>query len=112
MSGKLFEELGEKPLNVEATRLGKCGSSGSGKLRPVKVSLSSSTIVQQIIRKARNLRSSEKYKQVYLTPDRTIEERVTQKKLVLDLKKKKTDEPDKRHYLKDGQICSEDKSAN
>ena len=52
---ELFEELGEKP-----TRLGISGSSRSDKQRPVKVVLSGSTIVKQIMRKA---------KKVFLTPD-------------------------------------------
>ena len=105
--GELFKELDEKP-KLEAARLGKSGSTRS---RPVKVSLSSSVNVQQIMRKARNLRLSEEYKTVFLTPDRSAEERVIQKQLVLDLKKRKSDEPDKIHYLKDGEICSKDKSV-
>ena len=42
---EVFESLGEKP-RVEASRLGKKSGSAT---RPVKVTLSSSTIVQQIL---------------------------------------------------------------
>ena len=107
---EVFEQLCEKPT-VEATRLGRSKSPGSNKPRPVKVTLSSSTIVQQIIRKARNLRSTDKYKTVFVAPDRSVEQRALQKQLVTDLKKKKKEEPNKRHYLKGGQICSQDITA-
>ena len=100
---KVFGQLEEKP-KIEACRLGKKSSS----TRPVKVTLSSSTIVQQILAKARNLRQSEDYKHIFLSPDRSVEERALHKQLVLDLKKKKEEEPGKRHYIKGGQLCSVD----
>ena len=99
----VFEELGEKP-KVEASRLGMKSCSS----RPVKVTLSSPTIVQQILAKARNLRKSEKHKSIFLSPDRSMEQRALQKQLVLDLKKKKQEEPNKRHYIKGAQLCSVD----
>ena len=40
-----------------------------GAVRPVTVSLSSSNIVQQILAKSRNLRRTEKFKSVFLSPD-------------------------------------------
>jgi hypothetical protein len=98
---KVFEQLGEKP-KIEVCRLGKKSSS----TRPVKVTLSSSTFVQQILSKARNLRQSEDFKHIFLSPDRSVEERALHKQLVMDLKKKKEEEPGKRHFIKGGQLCS------
>ena len=57
------------------------------------------------MKKVRNLQLTEKNKTFFLTPDRSVEELVIQKQLVLDLEKKKSDELDKMHYLKDGEIC-------
>ncbi len=99
----IFDELGEKP-RFEAVRLGQ---KKTGKTpRPVKVSLSSSDAVQQMLRKARNLRKSVKYKNVFMAPDRCVEERALQKTLVLDLKRKRREEKDKRHFIKGGEIQS------
>ena len=43
---------------------------------------------------------------VYLTPDRTAEQRAEHRKLVEQLKKKGKDEPARQHDIKGGHICS------
>ncbi len=106
----VFEELGEKP-KFDAIRLGK-KSTGSKTPRPVKVSLTSSASVQQLLVKARGLRQSTSHRTVFITPDRCIEERAEHKQLVQDLRQKRKEEPEKRHYLKGGVICSVDISPN
>jgi hypothetical protein len=73
--------------------------------RPVKVTLSSAATVQQILGKSRKLRTSQ-YDSVYLTPDRTAEQRAEHRQLVEQLKKKGKDEPGRHHYIKAGQIFS------
>ena len=99
---EVFESLGEKP-RVEASRLGKKSKAA---IRPVKVTFSSSTIVQQILRKSANLCKSEKFKNVYLSPDRTPEERAQHKELVLELKRRTEAEKDKKLFIRGGKICS------
>ena len=74
--------------------------------RPVKVTLTSSTIVQQILTRERHLRSSELFSKVFISPDRSPEERTEQQKLVLELTKRSNDEPDKIHFIKGGKVCS------
>ena len=81
----VLESLGEKP-RVEACRIGKKSPSAT---RPVKVSLSSSSIVQQILKNSSKLSGTEKFKRVFLAPDRTAEERAHRKELVLELMKQK-----------------------
>ena len=99
---EVFESLGEKP-RVEASRLGKKSGSAT---RPVKVTLSSSTIVQQILKKSSKLSRTDKFKTVYLAPDRTAEERAQHKELVVELKKRTEAEKDKKLFIKGGKICS------
>ncbi len=100
---QVFQYLGEKP-KIEARRL---GNSTKKSVRPVKVTMSSASMVQQVLAKSSKLRSSDNYKTVFLSPDRTDEQRTQQRKLVLELKRKKTDTgPGWRHFIKDGQICS------
>ncbi len=104
--GEVFESLDEKP-RIEASRLGK--KSGTG-VRPVKVRLSTSSAVQQILQKSRNLRKIKQFEKVFLSPDRTLEQRAQRKELVKELKKKSETEPGKTFYIRRGQICSTDKN--
>jgi hypothetical protein len=105
---EIFEHLGVKP-RVEASRFGVKSKSPKSP-RPIKVTLSSSTVARQILLclKARNLRLSDSYKSIFVVPDRSIEQRAQQKELVNGLKRKKAEEPNKRHYIKGGQVCSSD----
>lgn len=101
--GEIFEHLGEKP-KLEASRLGK--KSVQATVRPVKVTLSSSTCVKLILSKARQLRSSEKFRTVFLSPDRTLEERSKHKELVAELKQKIIQEPHVKHFIREGKIVT------
>ena len=65
--------------------------------------------MQQILSKGRNLRRSAQYKTVFISPDRSPAERVEQKNLVSELKKKAVEVPTQRHYIKGGQLISIDK---
>ena len=76
---------------MEVQRLGKKKTSTS--TRPVKVRLSSSLIVHQIVYNARKVRLSAKFKTVFLSPDRSIEERKVRKELITDMKAKTLAEP-------------------
>ncbi|KAL5263570.1 hypothetical protein ACHWQZ_G008816 [Mnemiopsis leidyi] len=99
---EVMESLGEKP-RVEACRIGKKSPSTT---RPVKVSFSSSSIVQQILKKSSKLSGSEKFRRVFLAPDRTAEERAQHKQLVLELKRRAEVEKDKKLIIRGGKICS------
>ena len=106
---EIFEQLGEKP-RLESRRLGKKRSNSA--VRPVKVSLSSSNFVKQILEKSRNLRQTDNFKTVFLSPDRTPDARIQHKELVSKLKEKLTLEPQKRHFIKEGKICSVDNTVS
>ncbi len=106
----LFSELDEKP-RISASRLGKTGtrSSTPTRPRPVKVSLSSTTAVRQILSKTGKLKSVNRFRAVYVCPDRSIEERTARKGLIMELKQAIDKEPNRRHYIAGGMIHSEDK---
>ena len=106
--GELFEAISEKP-RFEVCRVGKKISGGTA--RPVKVTTSSATIVDHILYKAKRLKQTIKFKTVFLSPDRSLEQREKHRQLVLDLKKKTLEEPSKKHYIKNGTIVSVEKSA-
>ena len=58
----------------------------------------------QILSKAKRLREVEGYKTVYLSPNRTPEERVARQKLVAELKQKRTGDPNSRYFIRKGEI--------
>ena len=102
----VFEEIGLKP-KLEAQRIGKKKTASA--TRPVKVCVSSSLIVQQILVNAKTLRKSAKYKTVFLSPDRTPEQREARKELIVSMRTKAIAEPNKKFYIKGGQILSTDR---
>jgi hypothetical protein len=104
---EVFQEIGEKP-RVEACRFGKPKSSNVA--RPVKVTAACATIINQILAKSRSLRKLEKYKTVFVSPDRSLEQRLTQRQLVTDMKKLNSEHPDKVHFIRDSRIITVDKT--
>ena len=106
---KSLNILDKKP-KIEASRLGKKRSDSA--TRPVKVSLPSPFIVQQILSKSKNLRDNDKFRTVFWSPDRTLAQRTQHKELVDQLKIKKTQESQKRHFIKGGKVCSVVISSN
>ena len=97
----VLEILGEKP-KFKATRIGQQGA-GNTK-RPIKVSFRDSNVSRQVLKKASRLRSSDSHSSVYISPDRTIEQRNIHRDLVIELKRKRTDEPDKTHFIRNGRV--------
>ena len=104
---KLLTAIGEKP-RIDACRLGK--KRLDNKIRPVKVTATSSTVVAQILSKAKLLRNKRGYGEVYLSPDRTPEQRLKQKQLVVELKQLVIDKPGQKHYISGGRIHSVDET--
>ena len=83
---------GEKP--VVTSTVAKMGSKRAYRyIRPIKFTLSSSGVVNQVLREAKLLRSKEGFKSVHMCPDRTIEKRRAYKILLEELKLKSKAEP-------------------
>ena len=100
---EVFEQIDEKP-HFKAVRVGEKTAEKS-RSRPVKVSLGNSWTVHQILIKAKELRLSQNQKNVFISPDRSFEERATHKQLVQQLKEKVRKEPEKRYFIRSGRIC-------
>ena len=101
----IFEELEEKPL-FRAERVGRKTSEDSD--RPVKVSMDSSIIVSDILKKSKDLKRSV-FSHVYLKPDRTLEQRLKHREIVAELKKSIQEAPEKHHFIKNGEVCHQEK---
>ena len=82
----------------------------SDSIRPIKVTLGSSDSVKQVLSKAKSLKnlkgSYQVFSKVYLSPDRSREERTKHRKLVEEMKLLISKEPSKHHYIRNGEIVS------
>ena len=95
-----------RPSVREISFVGKQSAGTSS--RPIKVKLSSPSIVKTVLGQAKLLKNSDKLKSVFVKPDLSIEERTERRQLVKDLKQRRKSEPDKRHYIKGWAVHSED----
>ena len=71
--GQVFSELSEKPK----FQAGRMGTKKDDATRPVLVQLRTGEIATQLLKKVSALRKSERFKDVYVCPDRTIEQRAS-----------------------------------
>ena len=94
---ELFESVGEKP-KFEAKRVG--GVKQGTSTRPVKVVLRNNVAARQIVGKANKLREVAKFQGVFVNPDRTPGQREERRVLVTELKRRRVEEPSKRHYIR------------
>lgn len=105
----IFESVDEKPQIEEVVRVGKPVTGGPP--RPIKVSLRSAMVAMQILRNAKRLKESTDFGGVFISPDRSREERIEHKKLVEQLRAKQQQEPSSYHYIWSGVIYSKDRTT-
>ncbi len=99
----VFQYVSEKPRVTKCSRIGK---KKSGTARAIKVTLCSSDSVHRILRKSGQLKNAADYKTVFLSADRTFEEREARKKLVDELKQKRKSNPELQHLIRNNNIIS------
>ena len=86
----LLDKLEEKS---RTTGCGRIGKSKPGVSRPIQFKVSSSDTVYQILRIAKLLKDAEGHNRVFIWPDRTVEEQISRQKLVIELKEKRSADP-------------------
>ena len=96
-------ELNQKP-RISVCRVGV--DSCEEKSRPVKVTVDNSPVVTAILNRAKQLKNSDQYASVFLSPDRTPKQREERKHLVVELKRRVIAEPDKRHLIRRGAVVT------
>ena len=105
----VLSRLNEKPRIVSCSRIGKDALVGeTATCKPVRVKLSGTDHVRQILKKTATLRNVEGCTRIYICPDRTTEQRVAHRKLVEEMKKKKISEPGKQHFIRRNVVVSSD----
>ncbi len=98
----------EKPVIVSCSRIGQSNSDSEIK-RPIRLRLKSSAMAYQLLKKAKMLKDIDGFKSVYISPDRTFEERASRRELVTQLKEKRLTVTDskQRYFIRKGKIVSE-----
>ena len=103
----VFQEIGEKP-RMEASRLGE-KKDNAARSRPVRVTLFNAATTKLILAKTKALKKTARFSSVYITPDRSPEQRETHRQLVQELKKRTAERSTERHYISGGRVWSADK---
>ena len=98
---KLFEELQEKPKVTTTKRIGERNEK---RPRPLLVSLEKRATLLALLKKARNLKDSEQFLDVYLSPDLTPSELKEQKALRSTLKRLRLEDPDGCYFIRNNVI--------
>lgn len=105
---EILEHLNEKPRISNCCRI---GNSIPDRSKPIRFSLSSSDLAQQILKKSKDLKNIAGFNQIYICPDRSYEDRLIFKKLVVEMKEKRTSEPNKIHFIRNYKIVSCEKNT-
>ena len=121
VTSQLFNEIDAFPTTrvLTVTRIGPVKPLGETettrpRCRPIKVTLASPEAMKFVMSKAKKLKQNpyKEYQNIYLSPDRSREERAAHKSLVAQLKQKITDDPKKYHIIRDGKIKTVDKKLS
>ena len=91
----------ERPVITDYWRVGQ---QASKKISPIKLSVKNTDIVYQILRKAKRLKDIDGYKAVYISLNRTNYERISRRKLVSELKRKRLEDPSSRYFIRKYEI--------
>ena len=97
----VLSRLGENPMFSIPQRVGILNGQ---KVRPVKIAFTSATVVTGLLRKSHLLRTADGYSSVYISPDRSMEERTVRKELVNVLRRKRNEKPDLKFAIRDGKV--------
>ena len=82
----------------------RLGKYKEGSDRPVKLRLCGKDFRDQVLSSKKGLKNSDRHKNVYISPDRSPEEREERRKLVEELKERKGAEPGKTFGIRGGKV--------
>ena len=86
----------------------RIGSFDNEKNRPLKVKFNYKSAAFDLLALSKNLKDDANYFNVFIVPDRSREERIEHRKLVEQLKLKRSQDPHKRFYIWNKSIWSDD----
>ena len=77
----------------------------------MKVSFKSGVMAGQILTMSRNLKQSQRFGKLFISADRTLEQRQQHGELVTELREKLKANPDCRHFIRGGRVHSDEKES-
>ena len=95
-----LQHIGQKPRIVQCCRLAI-----------VKVTFSSLAIVGEVFRNAKLLKNAEDCQQIFICPDRTVEQIKNQKELFVKLRQLKSENPGAKYSIRSGQVVRDESLA-
>ena len=98
---RILEELNE---SMELTDVKRVGAKSEKKTRPMIATLSSKENLLTLLKKAKELKKTDDFHNVYIGPDRTFEERELRRKTLVSLKRLRSENRDKQYVLRKGLI--------
>ena len=101
----VLEHTDEKPKLESCRRLGERRAE---KGRPIMATFHTREMVRCVLAKSAKLRQVEGYSRVYLSPDRTVEQRLERKRLVGELCEKRENFPEKKFVIRRGEVSEVD----
>ena len=96
-------------LSPKIKAISRIGQFNQDKSRPIKVEFNSSSTVANILKNARKLKLNSDFKSVYLSPDRTKEQRAAHSKLVKQMKDMISRDNSKHYFIRGNEIKCVDK---
>ena len=108
----VFEKVNfSKPYPVIQSSY-RIGNKQTGKVRPIKVRLTDSYSVQQVLRNAYKLGTDEDCRDHYLAPDRTKEQRLAHSKLVTEMRRLISEDSSKRYAIRNNRVVCVDNALS
>lgn len=105
---EVFESLGEKPPFESAMRL---GVKKTDYVRPVLVKFRTTAGANAVLKKCRALRNTDKFRTVFISPDRTKLQRMERRELVDRMKEQASRDSKRRYFIRNGEIESVDRAS-
>ena len=106
---EVMHEVGVVSGNVIVERVGERKEDSH---RPIRVNFERKEEVVNVLARARRLKDSSTFSAVFLSPDRTVEERKAHRKLVDEMKEKRSQSPNTIFYIKNNTVCSKPRPSN
>ena len=98
----IFQQIDTEPEVVEHYRIGTVKDNSN---RPIKVKLRRPGAVRDVLINAKKLKGHDKLGSIFISPDRSVEERKAHKQLIDEMKKKRNEDPTKYYFIKKGAVC-------
>ena len=74
--------------------------------RPVLIKFRNAVAASGVLRKSQGLRTNKTFEKVFISPDRTVAQRVEHRLLVTVMKKRAAEDRNLRFFIRDGQVQS------